>query len=603
MQADEDEDPAKRAERERQALLARLQVAKTVSEDEFAHMLHVEDYFEDKIALLKTRGLERFQRGHCEQADGLFTRAIGMHACEGKPASHVLYSNRSACRCALGEYEGALADAEECIQQAPSWAKGYARLGAALHGLHRLDDAVRAYESGLKLDPTSAALSDGLRDALHRRRAQGGRWEVFVDGTAPELRGTTPDNRGTRHLVLTVGPRGGTECGQDQRSLLLCQDGMRLTGFDAESGKPCRAFDLACPSIISACCSVKGAYTALYIAEDAPTGGIVRRIPLAGTNASAPTSTDSAHACGHGDKGPLGGSMATHTVACSTLGISRPGALALHTPETVGGAQGDGDLAGSGENEASDARPTLYMCDSEHSRVLALDAWTFEVRHVIGRADASEDHGLLETPMALAVNASYLAIADVSACRVSLFNSNGGNAFLRHVGERASRFANVPHAGHFVRPPAHVALSERHLFVLEGGGTAHVHVFDPRSSAPITLILPPFNVVTRCPAREQGMPTPDNARWSCSAASGSAAERAALSGCLMGLCVGDKGLYVATVQEGRARILRLPRVDAAPAATPIPTAHSTTTAELMTEMPNTVGGALDYKRGFLLELS
>lgn len=45
----------------------------------------------------------------------------------------------------------------------PAWGKGYLRRGAALHGLHRYDDAVTAYEEGIKQED-SPGLQKGLRE-------------------------------------------------------------------------------------------------------------------------------------------------------------------------------------------------------------------------------------------------------------------------------------------------------------------------------------------------------------------------------------------------------------------------------------------------------
>ena len=45
----------------------------------------------------------------------------------------------------------------------PSWAKGYARKGAALHGARRYDDAILAYEAGIKLED-SPTLRKGLQE-------------------------------------------------------------------------------------------------------------------------------------------------------------------------------------------------------------------------------------------------------------------------------------------------------------------------------------------------------------------------------------------------------------------------------------------------------
>ncbi|WWC61569.1 uncharacterized protein I303_104153 [Kwoniella dejecticola CBS 10117] len=78
--------------------------------------------------------------------------------------NHVLYSNRSASKGGLKDWQGALEDAEKCIEVSPSFAKGYLRKGAALHGLRQYPEAVMAYEEGLQVDPSSDILKKGLAD-------------------------------------------------------------------------------------------------------------------------------------------------------------------------------------------------------------------------------------------------------------------------------------------------------------------------------------------------------------------------------------------------------------------------------------------------------
>lgn len=51
----------------------------------------------------------------------------------------------------------------QCIKANPSWSKGYARKGAALHGARKFDEAIAAYEDGLKLED-SPALRKGLQE-------------------------------------------------------------------------------------------------------------------------------------------------------------------------------------------------------------------------------------------------------------------------------------------------------------------------------------------------------------------------------------------------------------------------------------------------------
>ena len=93
----------------------------------------------------KALGNAEFKAGNYEKAIGFFTKAIELEA------NHVLYSNRSACHCALKEYDSAAADAEKCIGMKADWGKGYARKGAALHGLGQFDASIAAYEEGLKV--------------------------------------------------------------------------------------------------------------------------------------------------------------------------------------------------------------------------------------------------------------------------------------------------------------------------------------------------------------------------------------------------------------------------------------------------------------------
>lgn len=74
----------------------------------------------------------------------------------------MLWSNRSATKTSLRDYKGALEDADkvglsregghmreclrlcQCIELDPSFVKGHARKGAALHGLGELEEAVFA---------------------------------------------------------------------------------------------------------------------------------------------------------------------------------------------------------------------------------------------------------------------------------------------------------------------------------------------------------------------------------------------------------------------------------------------------------------------------
>ena len=51
-----------------------------------------------------------------------------------------------------------------------SWGKGYLRKGAALHGAKRYDEAIAAYEAGIKLED-SPALRKGLQEVQDAKGA------------------------------------------------------------------------------------------------------------------------------------------------------------------------------------------------------------------------------------------------------------------------------------------------------------------------------------------------------------------------------------------------------------------------------------------------
>ena len=116
----------------------------------------------------KELGNAQFKQGNYEQAIVHFSKAIELGA------THVLYSNRSACYCGLRKYEEALNDASKCIEMKGDWGKGYGRKGAALHGLGRFDEAIAAYEKGLDVEPGLTMLTNGLSEAKAEAARGGG---------------------------------------------------------------------------------------------------------------------------------------------------------------------------------------------------------------------------------------------------------------------------------------------------------------------------------------------------------------------------------------------------------------------------------------------
>jgi len=108
----------------------------------------------------KNKGNEAFQNKSYVEAVKWFSEAIKLDN-----ANHVLYSNRSGAYAAQGKYVEAFEDAKKTVQLKQDWAKGYSRMGTALVGLHKFDEAIAEYEKGLKLEPTNQQIKEALDEA------------------------------------------------------------------------------------------------------------------------------------------------------------------------------------------------------------------------------------------------------------------------------------------------------------------------------------------------------------------------------------------------------------------------------------------------------
>ena len=95
--------------------------------------------------LLKDQGNDLFQAGKTQEAIVVYSQAIDLD-----PDNHVFYSNRCAAYMKNDSKSKALHDAEKCIKLAPTWSKGYVRLGAAQQSLKRFDMAIETFKKGSK---------------------------------------------------------------------------------------------------------------------------------------------------------------------------------------------------------------------------------------------------------------------------------------------------------------------------------------------------------------------------------------------------------------------------------------------------------------------
>ena len=110
-----------------------------------------------------------FREGDFLRAESLYSSVLDI-----QPRNAKALSNRSAVYMKMDEFKKALKDADACTKADPSFPKGWARLGAALHALKHYEDAVNAYSKAQTLDQSNSGYA----------------------ATIAELRALTADGRG-----------------------------------------------------------------------------------------------------------------------------------------------------------------------------------------------------------------------------------------------------------------------------------------------------------------------------------------------------------------------------------------------------------------------
>ncbi|CAL8377704.1 unnamed protein product [Boreogadus saida] len=116
--------------------------------------------YEDNVKIsteLAMLGNQHASAGRYDMAVQYFTAAIKYN-----PKEFKLFGNRSFCFEKLQEYEKALTDAQLSINMSPGWDKGLYRMGRALVGLKRYEEAANTYKEVLKLDSSCTEAAQEL---------------------------------------------------------------------------------------------------------------------------------------------------------------------------------------------------------------------------------------------------------------------------------------------------------------------------------------------------------------------------------------------------------------------------------------------------------
>lgn len=385
----------------------------------------------DRLELLKTVAGQKFKEGKYTMACKMYTDAIRI-----APQMHTLYSNRSAVYVAAREYIRAFEDACKCIDLMPSWPKGYARKGAALHGMDRWAEAITAYEAGLKLEPDSPTLKVMIEDAKKRHILAGGDWKFIGNKQVTDDDGEQNPYLG-QPTHLCAGPPGYFCFFDHKRSFV------RVVNLEAT-----------------------------YIKTTLNADQKINRAGLFGQVGGIACSKDHIW---------VSDQMRCRVIQCSVLDGSLTKSLGRSGYED-GNFDDPGGLALSGDGS------TLYVCDTNNNRVVALDANEMTFKFKFGQWGTGD--GDFIKPRGIAAFRNRVLVADSSNQRLCLFAADG--TFIRHLGPDSG-------AHMFAHEPKSVALTDGAAFCIERNPSsdhAHqikvpgrIHCIDPETGA---RLRPPF---------------------------------------------------------------------------------------------------------------
>lgn len=100
---------------------------------------------------LRKRAENELEKNTFSEAELLLSQAIDL-----KPSGgiHIIYKVRSSARLTMGNYAGALEDANEALTLAPRYPEAYICQGDAFLAMDQFDDAEKSYSTCLELDPS-----------------------------------------------------------------------------------------------------------------------------------------------------------------------------------------------------------------------------------------------------------------------------------------------------------------------------------------------------------------------------------------------------------------------------------------------------------------
>ena len=113
----------------------------------------------ERAAALKGEGNDLMKAQKFDEAIQKYNEAIKL------ARDPTYFCNRAAAYCRLEQHDLAIQDCRTAIALDPDYSKAYGRMGLALSGQHRYEQAVEAYKKAIELDPSQESFKNNLKIA------------------------------------------------------------------------------------------------------------------------------------------------------------------------------------------------------------------------------------------------------------------------------------------------------------------------------------------------------------------------------------------------------------------------------------------------------
>ena len=111
---------------------------------------------------------EHRQKGNALFKEGKYPLALKEYdeGLKRHPQAVAIFSNRCATYIKLVEFATALKDADKCIELDKNFIKAYSRKGTCHHFMKEYHKALKAFDDGLKLEPTNKECLEGKQKTM-----------------------------------------------------------------------------------------------------------------------------------------------------------------------------------------------------------------------------------------------------------------------------------------------------------------------------------------------------------------------------------------------------------------------------------------------------